>query len=137
MGDSSAASSFRLVSVPDLGKTPGYAHLAEVTGGRTVYLSGQIAVNASGELVGVGDFTAQARQVFGNIHMALEAVGLNFDSVVKLTVFMTDLSHLPQFRAVRDEFVNTVNPPVSSLVQVAGLVRPELLIEVEAIAVAP
>lgn len=66
----------------------------------------------------------------------VEAVGLSFDAAVRLIVFMTDLGHLDQFRAVRDEFVNTVSPPASSLVQVSGLVRPEWLIEVEAIAVA-
>ena len=62
---------------------------------------------------------------------------MTFDAAVRLTVFMTDLGHLDQFGAVRDEFVNTVSPPTSSLVHVSGLVRPEWLIEVEAIAVAP
>lgn len=94
-------------------------------------------MNGSGEVVGIGDFTTQARQVFENIGVALKAVELNFDSLVKLTVFMTDLSHLAEFRSVRDEFLNTANPPASSLVQVSALVRPELLIEVEAIAVGP
>lgn len=127
----------RLVNVPALGKAPGYSHLAEVSGGRTIYLSGQIAVNAHGQSVGVGDFTAQARQVFENLRLGLDAVGLTFDAVVKLTVFLTDMGYLPEFRMVRDEFVNTAQPPASSLVQVAALVRPELLIEVEAIAMAP
>lgn len=66
----------------------------------------------------------------------VEAVGLTFDAAVRLTVFITELSYLAEFRVVRDEFVNTVSPPASSLVQVSGLVRPEWLIEVEAIAVA-
>ncbi|GAA5532114.1 RidA family protein [Deinococcus aluminii] len=127
----------RFVNVPALGRAPGYSHLAEVRGGRTVYLSGQIAVDGSGATVGAGDFTAQARKVFGNIALALAEVGLTFDSVVKLTFFLTDFAHLPQMRAVRDEFVNLQTPPTSSAVQVAALVRPELLIEVEAIAVIP
>lgn len=127
----------RLLNVPALGKAPGYSHLAEVSGGRTIYLSGQIAVDSNGNTVGADDFTAQARQVFENIRLGLEAVGLTFDAVVKLTVFLTDMHDLPQFRAVRDEFVNTAQPPASSLVQVSALVRPELLIEVEAIAAAP
>ena len=127
----------RLVNVPALGKAAGYSHLAEVCGGRTVYLSGQIATDGSGNIVGTGDFTAQARQVFENLRQGLESVGLTFNAVVKLTVFLTDMQYLPQFRAVRDEFVNTAQPPASSLVQVAALVRPELLIEVEAIAAAP
>lgn len=127
----------RFVNAPDLAATPGYSHAAEVRGGRTVYLSGQIAVNARGEVVGEGDFTAQARQVFENLRAALAAVDLTFDAVVKLTFFLTDFVHLPQMRAVRDEFVNTARPPASSAVQVAALVRPELLIEVEAVAAAP
>ena len=130
-------SEIKLVNVTALGKTAGYSHLAEVRGGRTIYLSGEIAVDAQGQSVGTGDFTAQARQVFENLRQGLEAVGLTFNAVVKLTVFLTDMQYLPQFRAVRDEFVNTAQPPASSLVQVAALVRPELLIEVEAIAVAP
>lgn len=127
----------RFVNVPALGQAPGYSHLAEVRSGRTVYISGQIAVDEQGRTVGEGDFTAQARKVFGNIGLALAEVGLAFDSVVKLTFFLTDFAHLPQMRSVRDEFVNVQSPPASSAVQVAALVRPELLIEVEAIAVAP
>lgn len=127
----------RFVTAPDLAATPGYSHAAEVRGSGTVYLSGQIAVNARGEVVGEGDFTAQARQVFENLRAALAAVDLTFDAVVKLTFFLTDFGHLPEMRPVRDEFVNTARPPASSAVQVAALVRPELLIEVEAVAAAP
>lgn len=127
----------RFVTAPDLAATPGYSHAAKVRGSGTVYLSGQIAVNARGEVVGEGDFTAQARQVFENLRAALAAVDLTFDAVVKLTFFLTDFGHLPQMRSVRDEFVNTARPPASSAVQVAALVRPELLIEVEAVAAAP
>ncbi|WP_322618529.1 RidA family protein [Deinococcus terrestris] len=123
--------------MPALGLTPGYSHLAEVRGGRTVYLSGQIAVDAQGEVVGPGDFTTQARQVFENLRLALAEVGRTFDHVVKLTLFLTDMADLPQLRAVRDEFIDLAQPPASSAVQVAGLVRPELLVEVEAIAAAP
>ncbi|SMB94364.1 RidA family protein [Deinococcus hopiensis] len=129
--------SIRLVNVPALGKAAGYSHLAEVRGGRTIYLSGQIAVDPAGQVVGEGDFTAQARQVFRNIGAALSEVGLTFGAVVKLTLFLTDMTHLPQLRAVRDEFVDVAAPPASSAVQVARLVRPELLVEVEAIAVGP
>lgn len=127
----------QFLNVPELAQTPGYSHLAQVRGGRTVYLSGQIAVDAQGRTVGEGDFTAQARQVFVNLQQALAAVDLTFDAVVKLTFFLTDFRYLAEMRAVRDEFVNTASPPASSAVQVAALVRPELLIEVEAIAAGP
>ncbi|WP_019584984.1 RidA family protein [Deinococcus apachensis] len=127
----------RFVNVSALGQAPGYSHLTEVRGGRTAYISGQIAVDEQGRTVGEGDFTSQARKVFQNIGHALSEVGLTFDSVVKLTFFLTDMAYLTQMRAVRDEFVNVQSPPASSAVQVAALVRPELLIEVEAIAIAP
>lgn len=127
----------RFVNVPALGRAPGYSHVAEVRGGRTIYLSGQIAVDTQGQTVGEGDFTAQARKVFQNITHALVEVGLTFDAVVKLTFFLIDVKNLPEMRAVRDEFVNLDSPPASSAVQVVALVRPELLIEVEAIAVGP
>ena len=127
----------RFVNAPALGRTPGYSHVAEVRGGRTVYVSGQIAVDATGAIVGEGDFTAQARQVFGNIREALAAVDLTFDAVVKLTFFLTDFAHLAEMRAVRDEFVNVAAPPASSAVQVSRLVHEALLIEVEAVAIAP
>ncbi len=87
--------------------------------------------------MGAGDFTAQARQVFGNLRLALAEVGFTFEHVVKLTLFLTDMADLPQLRAVRDEFIDLARPPASSAVQVAALVRPELLVEVEAIAAAP
>lgn len=131
------APTVRFVNVPALGRAPGYSHLAEVRGGRTVYMSGQIALNAEGNVVGRGDFTAQARQVFQNVEQALAEVGLTFHAVVKLTFFLTDFAYLQQMRAVRDEFVNVAAPPASSAVQVARLVHPDLMIEVEAIAVAP
>ena len=127
----------RFVKVPALGRAPGYSHVAEVHGGRTVYVSGQIAVNAQGDIVGVGDFAVQARQVFENIRVALAAVDLTFDAVVKLTFFLTDFAHLAEMRAVRDEFVNVEAPPASSAVQVSRLVHEALMIEVEAVAVAP
>lgn len=127
----------RFVNVPALGRSPGYSYLAEVRGGRTVFISGQIAMDADGAVVGVGDFTAQARKVFENINQALTEVGLTFHDVVKLTFFLTDFADLSEMRAVRDEFVNVDAPPASSAVQVAGLVHADLMIEVEAIAVAP
>lgn len=90
-------------------------------GGRTLLLSGQVALDAQGEVVGAGDFVAQARQVFRNIELALTEVGCTFDHLVKLTFFLTDVARLPEMRAVRDGFVNLAAPPASSAVQVAAL----------------
>lgn len=130
-------SSIRFVNPATLPTPPGYSQVAEVTGGRTVYVAGQVALDAQGRLVGEGDFAAQARQAFANVQRALEAVGLGFEHVVKLNLFLLDVAHLPALRQVRDEFVDTASPPASTLVQVAALFRPEFLFEVDAVAVAP
>jgi len=121
---------------PDtLPRTNGYSHVVEVTGGRTIYISGQIAFDRAGKVVGEGDFAAQVRQVFENLKAALTAANAGLDDVVKITIFMTDLGHLPTLREVRDRYFTTA-APASSLVQVSGLVHPALMVEIEAIAVA-
>jgi reactive intermediate/imine deaminase len=127
----------RFVNPSTLSKPPGYTHVVEVTKGRTIYISGQIALDRSGNIVGRGDFRAQTQQVFENIKLALEAVGATFKDVVKLNVYVVDISQLQAFREVRDKFVNTENPPASALVEVRRLVRDEFLIEIEATAVLP
>jgi enamine deaminase RidA (YjgF/YER057c/UK114 family) len=115
----------------------GYSHVVTVPRGRLVWTSGQVATDASGEVVGVGDWERQARQVFDNIGRALEDAGARWGDVVKLTFYVVGVSELPTIRAVRDEFVDTRRPPTSSLVQVAGLVSPDFLLEVEAVAWLP
>ncbi|MGK5641070.1 RidA family protein [Streptomyces sp. URMC 126] len=112
----------------------GYSHVVTATG-RLVAISGQIALDADGRLVGEGDIRAQTRQVFENLRRCLAAAGGTFGDVVKLTYFVTDVAHLPVVREVRDEFVDAGRLPASSAVQVAALFRPDLLIEVEALAV--
>lgn len=105
--------------------------------GRFVAVSGQIAVDERGELVGAGDPVAQARQVFANLDRCLAAAGAGWGDVVKLTFFVTDVAFLPAVREARDAYVDTERPPASSAVQVAALFRPELLLEVEAFAIVP
>ncbi|MEU0395761.1 RidA family protein [Streptomyces sp. NPDC006208] len=120
------------------GVVPGNGYTNVVTGtGRLVAVAGQIALDSDGKLVGEGDPEAQARQIFENLRRCLAAAGVGFDEVIKLTYFLTDIAHLPAVRKVRDEFVDTSRPPASSAVQVAGLFRPDLLLEIEAFAVAP
>jgi reactive intermediate/imine deaminase len=113
----------------------GYSQVVEVSGGRTVYISGQVPLNANNELVGEGDFAVQVRQTFENVRLALEAVGMTFANVVKLQFFLTDVANLSTVRQIRDEFVNTAQPPASTLVQVAALFRPDVLFEMDAVAV--
>src|ERR1700730_12476451 len=94
----------RFLAPLTLAPTPGYSHVVTVTGGQTIYLAGQIALDASGNLVGRGDFRAQAQQVFENIKTALAAVGADFSHVVKLNMYVVDRSQLPLLREVRDRY---------------------------------
>ncbi|MEU0108593.1 RidA family protein [Streptomyces sp. NPDC006251] len=111
-----------------------YSHVVMGTG-RFVAVSGQLALDERGEPVGEGDPAAQARQVFENLRRCLAAAGATFDDVVKLTYFVTDMAHMPAIRAARAEHIPDDRLPAASAVRVAGLVRPEFLLEVEAFAV--
>ena len=112
----------------------GYTHVVEVTAGRPVYIAGQVALDRSGGIVGPGDIRTQTRQVFDNLQAGLQAVGAGFEQVVKLTYYLVDATQLPIVREVRDQYINTQQPPASTAVEVRRLVRDDLLIEVEAIA---
>lgn len=75
--------------------TSGYSHVVEVSNAkRTIYISGQVAINTDGQIVGIGDLATQTRQVFENIKSALETSELRFNDVVKLTFFLTDISQI-------------------------------------------
>ncbi len=123
------------INPPAMHPPTGYTHVVEVTAGRPVYIAGQVALDPTGALVGPGDIRAQARQVFDNLRAALQAVGAGFEQVVKLNYYLLDATHLPVVREVRDEYVNTQQPPASTAVEVRRLFRDDLLIEVEAIAI--
>ena len=103
------------------------------SGGGMLFVSGQVALDASGELVGEGDCGAQARQTFANVGQVLKAAGATWDDVVKLTAFLVDPGDYDAFAAARAE-VFPESGPASSTVIVAALVRPEFLIEIEAVA---
>ncbi|GAA2952713.1 MULTISPECIES: RidA family protein [Streptomyces] len=125
------------IAAPE-GVTPGAGYSHVVMGsGRWVALSGQVALDERGEVVGAGDPLAQARQVFENLRRCLAAAGATFDDVVKLTFYVTDTAFLPAVREARDAYVDVERPPASTAVQVAALFRPKLLLEVEAFAVLP
>jgi enamine deaminase RidA (YjgF/YER057c/UK114 family) len=100
--------------------------------GRLVVVSGQIAQDEHGELVGPGDPAAQARQVFENLRRCLAEAGASFTDVVKLTFFVLDVADLPAVRDARDAVIDTSQPPASTAVQVAALFAPGYLLEVEA-----
>lgn len=126
----------RFLNPPSLYKPPGYSHVVEIKGpGRIVYIAGQLGYDAQGNLVGApGDFRAQASQAFENLKLALAAVGAGFGDVVKLNNYLTDMSHLPIFREVRDTYLNVSAPPASTTIEISKFARDGALIEIEAVA---
>ena len=103
--------------------------------GEMVYTSGQAAIDLEGNLVGVGDFDAQAAQVFSNLRAVLEAAGASLDSVVKVTIYLTDMANFPKIVALRERYFS--QPwPADTIVEVRALALPELEIEIEAVALA-
>jgi 2-iminobutanoate/2-iminopropanoate deaminase len=107
-----------------------------VLAGRTLYVSGLVATDANGDVVGRGDVRAQARQVFRNLALVLQAAGGTPADVAKLTIFMTNVDDRPLINPLRQEFFGE-HRPASTLVEVSRLVREDLLLEIEAVAVLP
>lgn len=119
---------------------PGYSHAVTVSG-RVAFVSGQVAVDAGGQLVGEGDMRAQVTQALRNLEGVLRALGAGWPDVAKLGWFVLDVTELQAIRDARDEIIRPAlgdRPnPASTLVQVAGLFRPGFLIEVEAVVALP
>ena len=115
----------------------GYSHIAKVNKGTLIYLAGQVSSDASGALVGEGNFEAQVERVFANVKIAVEAAGATMADIVKLNTYIVahvDPAEVPKMRAIRNRYVNTEKPPASTLVVVTRLAQPGWLIEVEAVA---
>lgn len=132
-----ATPSIARVNPPELGTPPGYSQIVQVRAGRIIFIAGQTALDRDGNIVGAGDFAAQAAQVFDNLTIALEAVGCTPAHLVKLTVFLTDMENLAAYREARNRFFAKVAPPAApavTLVEVSKLYGPQFLIEIEAIA---
>ena len=131
------APAIRRLNPEALGTPPGYSQVVEVRAQRLIFISGQTATNARGDIVGKGDFAAQAEQVFANLSAALEAVGCTAEHLVKLTVFLRDMEDLAAYRVARNRFFATVTPaaaPAVTLIEVSRLYEAEFLIEIEAVA---
>ena len=113
----------------------GFSQAWKVEDGRTViFISGQVSVSDDGQLAHEGDFAAQTRLVFQNLHTVLNQAGATLDHVVRLGVFLTDMARMPQYGAIKAEFFKGPQP-ASTAVGVTSLAMPGLLIEVEATAV--
>jgi reactive intermediate/imine deaminase len=101
--------------------------------GDLVLLSGQAAIDENGNVVGEGDFDAQAEQVFKNLKRVLEAAGSSLTNVVKVNIYLTDMSYFPKIVELRSRHFS--RPwPADTIVGVTALALPELMIEIEATA---
>jgi enamine deaminase RidA (YjgF/YER057c/UK114 family) len=122
---------------PELCPTHGWTHAVVAPAGRTIHVSGQVGISATGIVVGQGDLRRQTEQAFENIRLALTAAGATFGDVVNTRLYVVGLrpEHVPIIREVRSRFVDPVHPPASTLVGVTALVGPDWLIEIEATAV--
>lgn len=125
----------RRINPPTLSAPTGYTHVVEASGARTLYIAGQVAMDSTGRVVGVGNFRAQVEQVFANLQRALAAANATFDHVVKINVYVTDASQVAVLREVRGRYMRAEALPASTFVQVVALARPEWLVEIEAVAV--
>ncbi len=117
-------------------KPVGYTHVVTAETTRTVYVAGQVATNAQGELVGPGDLSKQAEQVFENLKACLTSAGATFDNVVKMNTYI--VNYKPEDRAVivemRERYLSGDKPPAATLVGVQALARADFMIEIEVIA---
>jgi 2-iminobutanoate/2-iminopropanoate deaminase len=107
-----------------------------VRAGDLLFVSGIVAVDAGGHLVGGDDVVAQTRQVFENMRRVLGAAGCGFEDVVKVTIFLTDVDDRPRINPLREEVFGATRP-ASTLVEVARLAVPGAKIEIEAVALIP
>jgi enamine deaminase RidA (YjgF/YER057c/UK114 family) len=121
------------INPPGLTRPTGYTHVVVSADGRTAYVAGQVAFDSTGAVVGVGNFQAQADQVFSNLRRALASVGASFGDVMKTTTFITDLKNTPALRETRARYFDAAHPPANTLIPVTALARPDLLLEIEAV----
>jgi enamine deaminase RidA (YjgF/YER057c/UK114 family) len=121
-----------------LSRPTGYSHIATVSG-RQAHVSGQVALDPSGALVGAGDLTAQTEQVYANLGAALAAVGASWADVAKVVTYVVGLTpeRAAAVRAVRMKHVGPEPYPASTMVGISALVHPDMLIEIEIVVALP
>jgi enamine deaminase RidA (YjgF/YER057c/UK114 family) len=126
----------RFINPLELSVPTNYSHVAVASAGRTVYVSGQIALDSTGRVVGKDDLHAQTVQVYENLKAALGAAGANFADVIKMVSYVValDPARAQIVRDVRAQFLPAGHKPASTMVGVTSLVNPDLLVEIEMIA---
>jgi enamine deaminase RidA (YjgF/YER057c/UK114 family) len=124
---------FEPINPPTVHRLPGFSQAVRM--GDLLFVSGQVPLTPSGELAGAGDVAAQAEQIWANLRAVLEAAGSGLERVGKITILTTDLAHRPLIAQIRDRvFAPFGFVPASTFAVVAGLARPEWLVEIEAVA---
>lgn len=119
-------------------KPLGYTHVVSITGpGKMLYISGQVAKDQQGNIVGVGNLEAQTGQAYENLSSILRSMGATFSDVVKMNIYTMRLDQIASIRKVRDRYFSPDRLPATTLVGVAGLADKDFLIEIEAVAALP
>ena len=125
---------FSTITTPEARPVANYKMATRMEGGRLVYVSGQVAWDASGNIVGKGDVGAQARQTFRNLRQVLQAAGGDLGSLMKMTTYITRIEDRPAVAAARGEVFDG-EVPASTLIVVKSLFHPDFLVEIEGVAV--
>ena len=125
---------FSTITTPDARPVANYKMATRMEGGRLVYVSGQVAWDASGNIVGKGDVGAQARQTFRNLRQVLQAAGGDLGSLMKMTTYITRIEDRPAVAEARGEVFDG-EVPASTLIVVKSLFHPDFLVEIEGVAV--
>ena len=127
----------RFLNPDGLNKPAGYTHVVVTEPGKLVYISGQVAWDAKGEIVGKGDFRIQVTKALENLKIALTAVGATMEDLIKVNYYVVNLKpdQVPIIREVRSKYFSAERPPASTLVGVTALAREDFMIEIEAVAV--
>ena len=125
------------INPKELHHNPAFSQAVVVSGNiKTVYIGGQNAVSPSGEIIGKNDIATQAKQTLNNVQVALEEAGANFSDIIKWTVYIVSgQSPQPAFQVFQEVLGRQIEPPLVTVLFVAGLANPEFLLEVEAIAI--
>jgi 2-iminobutanoate/2-iminopropanoate deaminase len=126
------------LSVPSTMARRGYSQIAEITSGKLILIAGQVPHNQADKMIGEGNFEAQVEQVFRNLGLALEAAGASWKNLVKINNYChisVPQEERNRYRLIRDRYVNTEAPPVSTFIYVPRLAQPNWLFEMDAMAV--
>jgi enamine deaminase RidA (YjgF/YER057c/UK114 family) len=127
----------RFLNPEGLNKPAGYTHVVVTEPRKLVYVSGQVAWDAKGEIVGKGDLRVQVTKALENLKIALAAAGATMEDLIKVNYYVVNLrpDQVPIIREVRTKYFSAERPPASTLVGVTALAREDFMIEIEAVAV--